>query len=486
MRSRPGVSFLFALTLVLIVAVAEARGQSSCTSNANCNDGNACTVDLCDPGTGCSHTPSTGNPCSDGNACTQFDLCSAGVCVPGAYLNCNDHNTCTDDSCDPSIGCVNVNNDTRSCSDDNICTNGDACHGGYCMPGAPVNCPDDGNPCTIELCEYIGVFPRGCIHVAAIGTSCQPENRCYEVGECGAGVCIPQGTPRSCDDSNPCTVDGCDYSTGCTHQGETCDDGNACTTDTCTLPDICSHQAADCNDLNACTQDDCDPVTGCSHLESGSCTENPKSVGYWQGVCRGNGNHRDSITDSDVNFIHAVGCTPYSVDSPDDICRILFLSDDENCHHADQEFLALALNLNHGRVSLSDGIDSRCGYQVTVAGAFADARRILCAHPCFVEPCDVGDTCELAECECREINQGRALHVHALVVSRLVSGAVRLSWIPPLGDADDLAATPRRYRVWRATDASGPFVEIAEVTEPAYDDTAASGERLVYDVTPVW
>jgi hypothetical protein len=29
-------------------------------------------------------------------------------------------------------------------------------------------------------------------------------------------------------------------------------------------------------------------------------------------------------------------------------------------------------------------------------------------------------------------------------------------------------------------------VEIAEVADTTFDDTAADGERLIYDVTPVW
>jgi len=52
--------------------------------------------------------------------------------------------------------------------------------------------------------------------------------------------------------------------------------------------------------------------------------------------------------------------------------------------------------------------------------------------------------------------------------------------------ANDPAAAPRRYRVWRATTANGPFVQIAEVTETAYDDADAASAPLVYDVTPVW
>ena len=421
------VAILIVTGTTLLAAVADVHGQVRCVSDADCDDANICTLDRCDTFDGrCYYFSDVGRPCQPENHCYEAGTCDGAVCVPQGPFGCDDGNPCTQDGCDYTKGCTHV---------------GETC--------------DDQNACTTDACA----LPDVCSHQSI-----------------------------DCNDGDPCTLDGCNPASGCTHLGTNCDDGDVCTIDSCLSPGACAHEPYFCDDSNSCTHDDCDPVAGCTHRETGSCTENPKSVGYWQSVCRGNGNHTDSISDSDASFIHSVECSPYFVHSPDDVCRILLLSGEERCLAAEQEFLALALNLNHGRVSLYDGIDARCGYQVTVAGAFADARRTLCATPCLVEPClgGSGDSCAVAECECREINQGRALHVHGLVVSRLASGAVRLSWIPPLGDAGNLAATPRRYRVWRATDANGPFMEIAEVSDPAYDDTAAPGARLVYDVTPVW
>ncbi|MBZ5641119.1 MAG: DNRLRE domain-containing protein, partial [Acidobacteriia bacterium] len=52
-----------------------------CTSDAECNDGNPCTDDVCNLGTGvCSNTPDNTNICSDGIACTS-DVCLGGVCT---------------------------------------------------------------------------------------------------------------------------------------------------------------------------------------------------------------------------------------------------------------------------------------------------------------------------------------------------------------------------------------------------------------------
>jgi lysyl oxidase len=49
---------------------------------AGCDDGNPCTDDLCDPILGCRHFNNSA-ACSDGNACTANDVCSAGVCIGG-------------------------------------------------------------------------------------------------------------------------------------------------------------------------------------------------------------------------------------------------------------------------------------------------------------------------------------------------------------------------------------------------------------------
>ena len=72
----------------------------------NCDDGNPCTTDSCDPVTGCINTPNS-NACDDGNVCTSGDVCSGGTCLSGMYVDCNDDDPCTIDYCDPMSGCVN-------------------------------------------------------------------------------------------------------------------------------------------------------------------------------------------------------------------------------------------------------------------------------------------------------------------------------------------------------------------------------------------
>src|SRR5262249_54793655 len=123
----------------------------------NCNDGNVCTDDSCNPATGCVSTPNTA-PCEDGNPCTTRDTCARGRCAGGPAPNCNDGNPCTDDSCAPATGCVTAPN-AAPWDDGNACTTADTCAGGRCAGGPPRTC-NDGNPCTDDSCN----LDTGCVN----------------------------------------------------------------------------------------------------------------------------------------------------------------------------------------------------------------------------------------------------------------------------------------------------------------------------------
>jgi len=136
-----------------------------CTSNAQCNDGKACTTDACLSNI-CSYTMTTcctsDADCNDNNACT-VDLCESGSCA-NLMLTCHDGNACTIDRCNaasgcyftytPSPGCCTSNS---NCNDNNACTT-DACNSGTCsntmIPGCcttNAQC-NDGNVCTDDVC----------------------------------------------------------------------------------------------------------------------------------------------------------------------------------------------------------------------------------------------------------------------------------------------------------------------------------------------
>lgn len=71
-----------------------------------------------------------------------------------------------------------------------------------------VPCPDDGNPCTDDVCDPATGY---CGLVVPDGTPCDP-GVCAEAA-CQAGACI--ATPTGCDDSIACTYDHCDVEQGC-------------------------------------------------------------------------------------------------------------------------------------------------------------------------------------------------------------------------------------------------------------------------------
>ena len=251
----------------------------------NCDDGNPCTDDACDPATGCTHTPNT-IPCDDGSECTTNDTCASSECK-GTTKDCDDGNGCTDDGCNPATGCVYLDN-TKPCDDKDACTTSDTCSGGVCMGGAPPQC-DDGNVCTTDSCDKAG----GCVNTNNTA-SCNDGNACTVGDKCQSGLCQPGATPLPCGDGNGCTDDSCDPASGCKHANNTasCNDNNACTTaDKCSGGSCVGGPAPNCNDGNPCTNDSCLTTTGCQNTnntatcdDNDKCTNNDKCS---SGTCKG-------------------------------------------------------------------------------------------------------------------------------------------------------------------------------------------------------
>jgi len=274
-----------------------------------CDDGNACTDDACDPVTGCTYPNNDANACSDNNACTPTDTCSAGVCVGSGTLACSDGNACTDDACNPATGCVYTNDDTNACSDNNLCTTTDACSAGACVGSGALVC-DDGNPCTDDACDP-GI---GCTHTNNTA-SCDDSNACTPTDTCSGGTCVGSGA-LACNDGNACTDDACSPATGCVYTNDdtnTCSDNNLCTpTDTCSNGSCVGSGTLACNDGNVCTDDACTPTTGCTHVnntiscnDNNACTTTSACSG---GSCIGSG----TLNCDDGNVCTNDACTPSS------------------------------------------------------------------------------------------------------------------------------------------------------------------------------
>jgi hypothetical protein len=308
-----------------------------CQDDDDCDDMNGCTDDTCGVDDICDFTPNSA-PCNDGNACTTNDTCSGGTCVGGPPPNCDDMNDCTMDSCNPASGCVNANlPDGTICNggnDQGECDNPDTCNGaGVCLRRNLPNdspCTPDANDCTRDVC-----FGGDCTHPpSALGTSCgnPTPSDCDDPDSCdGTGICRPNNRPNgeSCDsDGNDCTNDVC-MGGQCTHPpsaaGTPC--GNPANTD-CDNPDTCNG-AGVClnnNELNGttCTSDGIECTSDI--CAAGFCTHPPAGAGTPCGspldtdctnpdVCNGAGtclpNHEGNGTP----------CTADANDCTDDVCN---------------------------------------------------------------------------------------------------------------------------------------------------------------------
>ena len=232
-------------------------GTCAATQAKYCSDDNVCTTDACDPGSGCVFSLNNA-PCDDDNVCTTGDKCSAGQCVSAGELACDDGNLCTDDSCDPVDGCLYAPNQAP-CNDGNLCTASDQCAGGWCVSGPAIDCGDQ-NYCTDDLCEP-GV---GCKNVHNT-IPCDDADECTIGEKCADGIC-DGGQEVNCNDGNLCTDDSCDKDQGCVYDNNSddCNDGDACTQGDKCEAGVCTGGAElKCDDENLCTDDSCDADTGC-------------------------------------------------------------------------------------------------------------------------------------------------------------------------------------------------------------------------------
>jgi hypothetical protein len=209
--------------------------------DANCNDSDACTDDLC-TANGCTHTPVV---CDDGIFCNGAETCDpiAG-CQPGVPPTCSDGVACTTDICDPQADSCQHTPVNAACDDGVFCNGVETCDPiAGCQPGVPPTC-SDGVDCTTDICD-----PQT--------DSCQhtPVN-------------------AACDDGNVCTIDTCDPGTGCVYTP-----GNAgvvcrVAAGECDVDDTCSGSSADCTDAKKTDGTQCDdgnPDTISDTCESGVC-----------------------------------------------------------------------------------------------------------------------------------------------------------------------------------------------------------------------
>lgn len=155
----------------------------------SCDDGNICTADVCDPAMGCTYVATNvGEPCNDGDVCTQVDVCTGGECVGSAPLGCDDGSACTADVCDPELGCVFAAIDT--CGDGR-------CNCGEDHDACPLDCSAPGT-CGDGVCEPgIGENSCNCWPDCETLTTSTPAPGEPASGSC-SGMCGGQSSAGDC------------------------------------------------------------------------------------------------------------------------------------------------------------------------------------------------------------------------------------------------------------------------------------------------
>jgi hypothetical protein len=136
-----------------------------------------------------------GTACTGGNVCLVGGRCSAGTCR-GAPRDCDDGDACTLDVCDPMMGCQHVDSSSH-CADLS-----DACHTGVCDPQLGCTRVDvaDGTLCGPSDCTTAHVCMSGQCQQVSVpdGFTCAGASPCQGKGVCTGGTCAqPPATPLS-------------------------------------------------------------------------------------------------------------------------------------------------------------------------------------------------------------------------------------------------------------------------------------------------
>ncbi len=181
--------------------------EGCCHSDADCNDGNACTQDRCtDIGLAhrvCAHIVSDRScrPCAVDTDCAPHGRCDGGACHAGVCERvdppCDDHNVDTEDMCtlDASLEphCQHFCLDDRGCDDGNVCNGRETCNvaTGTCQPGTPLVC-DDGDRCNgLETCDPTSGCRAGAPLTGFAGMHCQLDAIASALAAAGPGDLSP-------------------------------------------------------------------------------------------------------------------------------------------------------------------------------------------------------------------------------------------------------------------------------------------------------
>lgn len=273
-------------------------GADGCSAGTplNCDDGNPCTSDSCDPSGGCQHTNNT-DSCDDGLFCNGGDTCGGGTCHHAG------------DPCAAGSDCANTcNEDADSCNDplgtscgssaDTQCTHPDTCDGeGHCVANnesSGTNCGDAESACVNQdTCDSAGHCSDNGFKSAETACGDSSDTECSNPDHCSgtSSACVSADEPAgtNCGDAGSDCVnqDQCNGEGSCTDNGfkspgtscgspadTDCDNPDTCNADGNCVPNLASSETHCTDDDNACTDDFCNGDGGCTHTaNSDSCDD---------------------------------------------------------------------------------------------------------------------------------------------------------------------------------------------------------------------
>ena len=266
----------------------------SCTGNADCDDGNSCTDDTCVDHLCRFQRREAGSSCNDGQFCRTNDVCTENGVCRGTLTEspCTDvcRATCNEltDSCDPSPAGV-------SCADDGLYCNGtEACDGNGI-------CASSGSPCPETDCKHCQESTDTCVDPAGTVCSsddvfCNGDESCNAAGSCNqhSGDPCPETDCRHCNESDASCVDA--PGTACTTDGVFCNGDESCDG-----AGLCNQHSGD-----PCPGTQCQTCQEASHTcfdpVNSSCDDghNCRTEDYCNGTgaCQPGPVHKDSDHDS--------------------------------------------------------------------------------------------------------------------------------------------------------------------------------------------
>jgi len=255
--------------------------EADLCAEVDCDDDNDCTHDPCDPADGtCSNTPIL-----DGTVC-DFDglpgVCKMGVCEDAMLcegIDCDDGNECTEDACNPADRTC----DHTPVEDGTACGNG----GGTCLAGLCGLCVNAQDAAVYECLEFTdsdGQEHTGTDAAAAIANECGwgSESSIPPITGCSDEMAQVIACFPSCPEATVQALAGC--VTDCTQDttADLCPPGlsdgcaactgasEACAAAFCTVACVADPAAEWCIDCRC--ENNCTPMfEACSGIPSDEC-----------------------------------------------------------------------------------------------------------------------------------------------------------------------------------------------------------------------